>query len=134
KFYDPGIVDVKALLAGNDVLLFSGDVQKAMIEIKMAIAEGKITQEELYARCKKILRAKYWCGLNRSQEVVTRNLSVDLNSKESEALNDRLAEASLTLLKNENNFLPLMGVDTMRVLEISFGIEEVNDFGNTLRN
>ena len=26
KYYEPGIVDVKALLAGNDILLFSEDV------------------------------------------------------------------------------------------------------------
>ena len=28
KYYEPGIVDVKALLAGNDILLFSEDVPK----------------------------------------------------------------------------------------------------------
>ena len=47
KFYAPGIVDVKALLAGNDVLLFAEDVPKAIEEIKKAIAKGKITQKEI---------------------------------------------------------------------------------------
>ena len=34
NFYEPGEVDVKALLAGNDVLLFAEDVPKAIEENK----------------------------------------------------------------------------------------------------
>lgn len=134
KYYGPGVVDTKALLAGNDMLLFSGDVPKAIDEINKAIKEGKISREEVDARCKKILKAKYWCGLNVKQEVVTRNLVKDLNTKQSEDLNDRLAEASITLLKNENNFLPLKGTDSLRMVELSFGVEETNTLGNTLKN
>lgn len=134
KFYPPGIVDVKALLAGNDVLLFSGNVPKAIEEINKAIQEGSITQEEIDVRCRKILQAKYWCGLNNKQEIVTRNLVKDLNTKQSEELNDKLAEASVTLLKNENNFLPLRGADSLRIVEVSLGVEEPNTLGNTLKN
>lgn len=134
KFYPPGQVDVKALLAGNDVLLFSGDVGKAVDEITKAMSEGKISQLEIDERCKKILRAKYWCGLYNKQEIVTRNLVKELNSKQSEELNEKLAESAVTLLKNENNFLPLKGTDSLRIVEISFGVEEANTLGNTLKN
>jgi beta-N-acetylhexosaminidase len=134
SFYPPGVVDVMALLAGNDVLLFSGNVPKAIEEIEKAIKEEKISQADIDERCKKILQAKYWCGLNVKQEIVTRNLSKELNTKQSEELNDRLAEASITLLKNENNFLPLKGTDSLRIVEISFGVEEQNTLGNTLKN
>ena len=44
QFYEPGEVDVKALLAGNDVLLFAENVPKAIEEIKRAIKENKISQ------------------------------------------------------------------------------------------
>jgi beta-N-acetylhexosaminidase len=134
KFYPPGIVDVKALLAGNDVLLFSGDVGKAMEEINKAVKEGKISQEELDERCRKILKAKYWCGLNTKQEVATRHLHKELNTKQSETLNERLAEAAVTLLKNEDGFLPLRGSDSLRIVEVSIGVGETNALGNTLRN
>jgi beta-glucosidase-like glycosyl hydrolase len=69
KYNAPGVVDAKALVAGNDVLLFSENVPVAIEEIKKAIAKGEITQEEVDARCKKILKAKYWCGLNKKQFV-----------------------------------------------------------------
>ena len=44
---EPGMVDVKALLAGNDVLLFAENVPKAMEQIKLAVSKGQITQEEI---------------------------------------------------------------------------------------
>ena len=54
KFYNPGEVDVKALLAGNDVLLFAQDVPKAIDEIKQAIKKKMISQKEIDQRCRKI--------------------------------------------------------------------------------
>lgn len=133
-YYAAGIVDVKALLAGNDVLLFSGDVPKAMQEIKKAIKQKKITQEEIDERCKKILKAKFWCGLNKNQIIDTKNLFEELNTKESEILNDKLAEASITLLKNENKFLPLKKSNELKIVEVSFGEEKENEFFTTLKN
>jgi beta-glucosidase-like glycosyl hydrolase len=46
-YYAPGMVDVKALIAGNDVLLFSENVPRAIVEIRKAIAEGRISQDEV---------------------------------------------------------------------------------------
>src|SRR5690606_25293929 len=85
-------------------------------------------------RCKKILKAKYWCGLSHSQEVVTRNIYSDLNSPAAAAINEKLAAGAITVLKNSGNFLPLKGIDSLRVAEISFGVEEPNTLGFTLRN
>jgi len=50
RYFKPGDLDVKALLAGNDILLFSEDVQGAIEKIKQAIADGRITQEEINQR------------------------------------------------------------------------------------
>ena len=58
KFYEPGELDLKALLAGNDVLLFSEDVPKAIKKIKDAIVNKVISEEEINSRCRKILKAK----------------------------------------------------------------------------
>lgn len=134
KYYEPGMVDVKALLAGNDVLLFSEDVPRAMREISKAMVRGEITQEEIDSRCRKILKAKYWCGLANDQSIVTRNIYSDLNPPEAAALNDKLASAAITVLRNDRNFLPLQGTDTLRIAEISFGVTEPNTLGNTMRN
>lgn len=133
SFYEPGMVDLKALLAGNDVLLFAENVPKAIEQIKLAVARGEISQDEIDNRCKKILKAKYWCGLNNNQFVNPKNLYSDLNTKHSDAINTKLAEASVTLLKNENEILPLKNLDSIRAICISIGEESENAFTQTLK-
>lgn len=133
KYFEPGRVDVKALLAGNDVLLFSENVAKAIEAIEKAIDNGEISRAEVEKRCKRILQAKYWCGLNQKQEIVSRNLQQQINTKESKELNDRIGRAVISVLKNENDFLPLKNTDTLRIAEISFGDPKPNAFFEMLK-
>jgi len=132
SLYRPGVVDVKALLAGNDVLLFSGDVEKGISEINKAIENGEISREEVDSRCLKILRAKQWEGLNKYEKVDSENLIEDLNKRDYELLNRRLSEASLTVLQNRREILPLKELDTLRIASLSIGEGGVNEFQNTL--
>ena len=133
SFYEPGIVDVKALLAGNDVLLFAENVPKAIEQIKLAVNRGEITEEEIGFRCKKILKAKFWCGLDKSQFIKTKNLYAELNTKKSDVLNTKLAEASVTLLKNDNAIIPLKDLDSLKIICVSIGDKSENVFTNTLK-
>jgi beta-N-acetylhexosaminidase len=134
KFYKPGEVDVKALIAGNDVLLFPEDVPTAIKQIKSAIDSGLISQDEIDKRCMKILLAKQWAGLNHYKAVATKNLYNDLNTNNAELINRKLTEASLTLLKNKNNIIPLQNLDTTRIASLSLGYKELNLFQKTLSN
>jgi beta-N-acetylhexosaminidase len=134
KFFEPGVVDLKALLAGNDVLLFSENVPTAMKEIKKAMEQGLITQDEIDLRCRKILAAKYWCGLNKHEHVNTKKLYEELNNTKADLLNRRLAEAAMTLLKNEQDLLPLKRLDTCKIACVSLGYEEEDTFLTSLSN
>ena len=132
KFYEPGQVDVKALLAGNDVLLFSEDVPKAIVQIKNAIARGEITQEEIDKRCKKILMTKQWAELNKYSPIDITNLVRDLNSYRSEYLNILLAENSVTLLQNKNNLIPIQNLDAHNIASVIIGGKSNNNFQSAL--
>ncbi len=134
KFFNPGVVDVKALVAGNDVLLFSENVPVAMKEIKNAIANGEITQEEIDRRCLKILLAKQWCGLNHYQPIELKSLYKDLNTPNAELINRKLIEASLTVLQNKNNRIPLRRLDTLKIAALSLGYKGCNGFQSMLGN
>lgn len=134
KFYKPGEADVKALLAGNDVLLFAEDVPTALTEIKKAIEQGLITQEEIDSRCMKILKAKQWAGLDKLKPVKIKNLVEDLNPINAEVINRKLNEAALTLLQNKNDLVPLQGLDTLKIASLSLGYKELKVFQKTLSN
>jgi len=110
----PGIADVKALIAGNDVMLFSENVPLAIAEFKKAIEKGQITQEEIDRRCRKILEAKYWMGLHKRKDVAIKSLYDDLHTGEAEVLRRQLTEASLCVLENKN-CIPLRGLDSLRI-------------------
>ena len=119
KFYEPGEVDVKALLAGNDILLFSQDVPKAINSIKNAIENGEITQDEIDRRCKRILAAKQWTQVKDNQSVIIKDLNKDLNTIEAENLKRKLIESSLTLLSDRNGLVPLRELDTLNAASLS---------------
>jgi beta-glucosidase-like glycosyl hydrolase/CubicO group peptidase (beta-lactamase class C family) len=129
----PGMLDAKALVAGNDMLLFSEDVPKAIEEIKKAIANNDIIQDEIDARCKKILQVKYWCGLNNGARFSpTRLLNDEINTNASVILNTKLYENAITLLSNKNNIVPLLKPDTLKIAEISIGATDRNMFSQNL--
>jgi len=132
KFYSPGEVDVKAFIAGNDVLLFAENVPRAIREIKKAIERGEITQEEIDLRCRKILLAKQWCGLDKFTPIDTVNLSRDLNSYRSEYLNIMLAENAVTLLQNKNKIIPIKNLDTLNIACVMIGGKQENKFKEML--
>ncbi len=134
KFYKPGEVDVKALIAGNDVLLFPEDVPTAIKQIRVAVDSGQISQEEIDKRCMKILLAKQWAGLNHYSKIKIKNLTSELNTSNAEVINRKLTEASLTLLQNKNNLIPLQKLDSIKIASLSLGYKESNIFQQTLSN
>ena len=131
QFYEPGEVDLKALLAGNDVLLFAEDVPKAIEKIKEAIANRDISEEEIDKRCRKILMTKKWFGQDNKIHLNESDLIQDLNPKSAIALNESLVEKSITLLQNEGSLLPLKKLDTLNIAVVSIG-EKSTPFQSTL--
>ena len=131
-FYNPGKLDVEALLAGNDVLLFSEDIPKAIEEIKMAIDQKLISQKEIDRRCRKILFAKAWCGLSKYKPIDTALLFEDLHQSEAEFVNMKLYESALTLLKNEEAAVPVMKLAEKKIASITIGAANENDFNTSI--
>jgi CubicO group peptidase (beta-lactamase class C family) len=131
QFYAPGEVDVKALLAGNDVLLFAQDVPKAIEEIKKAIKQKKISQTEIDRRCHKILMAKQWMGLAKYKLTDLSIIQNEIITTEAKLLDKKLVQSSLTLLQNYDDLLPLKRLDTLNIASVSIG-ENTNDFRKAL--
>ncbi|UCS94221.1 serine hydrolase [Echinicola marina] len=121
NLHKPGEVDLLALLAGNDILLYAEDVPKSKQLILEAVAEGRISQEEIDARVKKILRAKYWAGLDKSKKIDTGQLVERISNYKSNALIEDLYAASMTLATNKGDFLPIKNQDLLKMASITLG-------------
>ncbi len=123
---------VKALLAGNDILLASATPISDFEAIKEAIDEGRLSLEEIEAKCLKILKYKYILGLNHYRPVRTAGLAKRLNSPHASWLAAKLNAEAVTLLKNESDILPLKGLDKKKIAVLSIGSSTGNDFQQML--
>lgn len=130
----PGEIEVRALLAGNDILLFSGNVPLAIRQIKEAIEKDEISLVDIDARVHKILQAKYWLGLNKHTVIDTDSLYADLNNSDALYLNQRLTAAALTLVRNKTNFIPVKEVKHVRFASVAIGATEETPFQQMLTN
>ncbi len=114
-------VNLKALVAGNDVLLYPESIAETVARIKDAINTKQISEKIIDDKVKHILQAKYWAGLNKYQPIDTNNLYSDLNGEKSKELYRELCEASVTVVKNDNNLLPIGSVIDNNMASVSIG-------------
>jgi len=133
--YDgPGLVELRALKAGNDVLLLSVSVEKSIEVITQAIDSGWYSKEDLEFHCKKVLTYKYRAGLNRYQPIKLANLYDDLHTAKDENLNIELYRNAVTVLKNaslpghKNTILPIKNSDTLRIATLMIGYTGIKMF------
>ncbi len=131
-FKAPGDLELSVFLAGNDILLCPVDVPVGFNKLVSAYNEGVITEARLAHSVKKILRYKYKVGLNKYKAIDLKNLNTDLNPSENEALDYKLYENAITVLKNENDILPIKNLN-QKIAYVKFGDAENSAFVTTLK-
>jgi beta-N-acetylhexosaminidase len=124
--------EVKALIAGNDMLEFVMNPAKVIGAVKKAIADGKISEEAINAKCRKILMIKRWVGLNKYVPVKSENLYSDLSQSAYRMTLRNVAQQSLTVLQNADQLLPLRRLDTLKIATVSIGRGNVTPFQKSL--
>lgn len=134
KYFEPGEAEARALMAGNDVLERLNSVPKAINAVKKAIKNGDLTQEEIDRRCKRILAAKQWLGLDKYKPVPLENLYEDLNPPIADLINKNIAENAITLLNNRKKMLPLQQTPRMSIATLSVGANRVTAFQRQVKH
>ncbi|GAB3938332.1 glycoside hydrolase family 3 protein [Mucilaginibacter myungsuensis] len=130
KFFPNGLADVKAFIAGNDILELSENSARAVTMIKKAIRHHEVDEKELDEKVKKVLAAKYWAGLNHYKPSLAVGVFDDLNRPEAYALQQELADKAITLLKGDTT---LQKLDPLKHTAIvSIGVPEKTVFQQEL--
>ena len=133
NFSETGDIDLAAFKAGNDVMLMSEDVGVGVSKIIEAYHTGDITEERLAHSVKKILQAKYKVGLNHYEPIGLYNLSKDLNRLKDDILYEDLLENAITVVKSENDMLPLKRLETKTIAYVKLGDDSGSAFLDELR-
>ncbi len=116
-----------AFMAGNDVLILPTNVPFAIKTIKQAAERDPQAAARLEESCKKILRYKYRAGLNNYKPVSTANLMTDLKKKAYTELRQQLYDEAITVLRNENQVIPLANNQKIAVVTIGNTKNDVNE-------
>lgn len=133
SYYQSGELELEALLAGNDVLLFPEDIPAAFEAIKQALIDSVISVERINESCYKILKAKEWLGLTSPVVLDTANVLGRAQSDESHYLTQRLEEAAITLIKNQGNTIPFSDLKNEKVAVLTLGGDSSVEFVNQLK-
>lgn len=128
-----GMTDYMAFKAGNDILLFSQAVKVGKEKILSGLASGEIPESRLEESVKKILMAKYWAGLNKFKPISTEGLTEDLNDAESKTITQEIFEEATTLVKNQDNILPIVKLQNKKFAWLGLGDGDKDTYFEYLR-
>jgi len=130
KYFKNGEADVRAVIAGNDVLELSQNSKRAIAMIAKAVKEKRIAQSTIDNKVKRILAAKLWLGLDKFTPIDAYRLYRDINRPAAKQLNQQLADAAITLLKSNRQ---IQAIDyNKRTAIISIGTSEITEFQRQL--
>jgi len=132
SYVEPGELDKRAIIAGNDVLLFPEDVPKAVDAIELAVKNGEISASDIDQKVLSILKAKQWVGLDKWKAIPEAGVVDDLNTEDMEFRLARLYEHAITLARNKDSILPIRDVADQKIAALSIGSTSRTVFQNTL--
>lgn len=100
-------VCVRALLAGNDLLLVPRNLKNALNSVLAAVKSGRLSEDLLTEKCRKVLTYKYALGLKDKPHVQLSGLEQRIHRPETRELLLRLQQAAVTVPVCAANALPL---------------------------
>lgn len=106
-------VVVKAFEAGCDILLMPESVVKAIDAIEKKVQAGEISEEEINIRCKRVLAAKH-------KAIIKPAKMKEYTASEQSLARKLVFEKAVTVMKNENNVLPIARFDK-KIAVVSIG-------------
>lgn len=122
---------VKSLSAGADILLVPPDTELAYDAVLTAFRKGKITESRIDSSVYRILLAKAQSGLHKNKFVNINELKKIIAEEENIRLSGKIAEKSLTLVKNDKNIIPVNPENYGSVLAITVNGNNAQPAGET---
>ena len=115
----PGDAAVRAVAAGNDLILQSPDDASAVAAVKAAVTAGTIEMAQLDASVRRILRTKARLGLHRQRLVSLDALATHVGGRANALVAQQASQRGITLLKDDRNQVPLRVPREAAVLYLS---------------
>lgn len=132
KYANPGEVELKSLKAGMDVLEYVSDAELAIKSVAEGIKKGIIYQATIDEKCRRVLAAKYWAGLNKPIKIDPARITEDLTPVSSGVLIPELYAEALTVINNDKEIIPIRHLDSIRIATLAINKSEISSFQKRL--
>lgn len=119
KMVTPDEGAVRAVLAGADQVLHSPDPIAAFTGVKRAVEEGRISRSRLDEAVTRALRAKAFVHLNVQRAVDLDAVPDRVGGRAHQAIAEEASRRSITLIKDERGYVPLMVARDAPILYLS---------------
>lgn len=128
-------VSAQALIAGNDMVLAPRNLKRELDGVLKAVKEGKITEDEINEKCRKVLTYKYAFGLDRRPVVAKEGVMARINKSYTNDLMNRIKTSAVTVIKDSDGMLPLdLSLSGTVVLNVSSTLSETYPFYNQIND
>lgn len=117
--YGQGEAAVRAIQAGADILLQPTDIPAVLDAVTRAVADGRLTEARIDQSVRRLLEAKSRVRIERRATVDAAEMTRIVGSPAHRALAARVAERSITLVRDRRSLVPL-AADARRVLSITY--------------
>ncbi|MDZ4700785.1 MAG: glycoside hydrolase family 3 N-terminal domain-containing protein [Rhodothermales bacterium] len=107
KHFGTGEAAVRAIEAGIDMLVLSQDEYAARSAILKAVEEGRLTEDRIDQSVLRVLQSKEWLGLHEERHTEPAQARQIVASQPHTTLAETIARASLTLIRNQGQLVPL---------------------------
>ena len=135
KHFEPGMADLEAFLAGNDVILLPEDIGQGYKRVLDAVNNGTISIERLDKSVYRILRTKEILDLpGKSSWTNATNIYQEINSDEAVNIKAEIYEQALTLANNSADVLPIRDLKKHGYASIALGDNQPNVFQERLES
>lgn len=106
-YFTQGEAAVRAIEAGVDIILKPANVDEVIRSIRDAVQSGRLKEERIDESVRKQLAWKYHLGLTKQRIVPLEAIDKIVSNSQTRQLAMEIAENAITLVKNEDNLLPL---------------------------
>jgi beta-N-acetylhexosaminidase len=121
---------VKAVEAGNDILLFPVDPELAHTAVTAAVESNQIPVSRIDDSVRRILHIKRWLGLDRNKMVDLTRLQDNVCSEEGNQIAEKIAEDAITLIRDRDRSLPLHLPENGPIVDIILNDKPGEELGN----
>ena len=128
---EAGEIELRAFLAGNDILLFPREPAVAIKKICLAVRNDSSVEKRLAKSVKKILRIKEKFRVGRSEKPSPSGWEEELHSSFAKSLNRELCSRAITVLENKNAAIP-WGTDSDTLALVTLGNGSPKDLVSAL--